>query len=138
MGITLEQYLKNKEACPVCTADGVDDHCRSTLLSREDNCLIMNSILYNNDAYDNMDVIYLQSLRSDTNEEKILEYYIRSEKLVRAINEKIYLNKTETWSYYYNTYVHDIIQDLRIAHTESALNRIFQMLDSIEASFSNK
>jgi len=137
MGITLEQYLKNKEACPVCTADGVDDHCRSTLLSREDNCLIMNSILYNDDAYDNMDVIYLQSLRSATNEEKILEYYIRSEKLVRKI-KGLTTNNVETWSYYYKTYVHDIIQDLRIQRTQSALNRIFEMLDSIEASFSNK
>jgi len=137
MGITLEQYLKNKEACPVCTVAGVDDHCRSTLLSREDNCLIMNSILYNDDAYDNMDVIYLQSLRSSTNEEKILEYYIRSEKLVRMI-KGLSTNSVETWSYYYKTYVHDIVQDLRIQRTQSALNRIFEMLDSIEASFSNK
>lgn len=137
MGITLEEYLKNKEACPVCTADGIDDHCRSTLLSREDNCLIMNSILYNDDAYDNMDVIYLQSLRGTTSEEKILEYYIRSEKLVRKI-KGLNGNSVETWSYYYKTYVHDIIQDLRIQHTQDALNRIFEMLDSIEASFSNK
>jgi hypothetical protein len=137
MGISLEEYLKNKEACPVCTAHGDDDHCRSTLLSREDNCLIMNSILYNDDAYDNMDVIYLQSLRGTTSEEKILEYYIRSEKLVRKI-KGLNGNNVETWSYYYKTYVHDIIQDLRIQHTQDALNRIFEMLDSIEASFSNQ
>jgi hypothetical protein len=97
----------------------------------------MNSILYNDDAYDNMDVIYLQSLRSDTNEEKILEYYIRSEKLVRKI-KGLTTNNVETWSFYYKTYVHDIIQDLRIQRTQSALNKISQMLDSIEASFSNK
>ena len=137
MGISLEEYLKNKEACPVCTEHGDDNHCRSTLLSREDNCLIMNSILYNDDAYDNMDVIYLQSLRGTASEEKILEYYIRSEKLVRRIKGSNG-NSVETWSFYYKTYVHDIIQDLRIQHTQDALNKILEMLDSIEASFLNQ
>jgi hypothetical protein len=97
----------------------------------------MNSILYNDDAYDNMDVIYLQSLRGTASEEKILEYYIRSEKLVRRIKGSNG-NSVETWSFYYKTYVHDIIQDLRIQHTQDALNKILEMLDSIEASFSNQ
>ena len=45
MGISVEEYLHNRQACAKCQEHGDEEHCVSTLLSREDNCIFYNSIL---------------------------------------------------------------------------------------------
>ena len=41
--MTYEEYLEKKQACADCLAHGDPDHCASTLLSREQNCLFYNN-----------------------------------------------------------------------------------------------
>ena len=45
MGISVEEYLHNRQACAQCQEHGDEEHCVTTLLSREDNCIFYNSIL---------------------------------------------------------------------------------------------
>ena len=45
MGISVEEYLHNRQACAQCQEHGDEEHCVTTLLSREDNCIFYNSVL---------------------------------------------------------------------------------------------
>lgn len=132
MGISLEEYLRNRESCPVCDANGHSDHCRTTMLSRIDNCLIYNSILLNDDPHDDYDVLLLQNLRSESREEKIIEYYVRSEKLVK--HAKFVYDKS-FWVKNYNDFVKDIVVSLKNNDKASAIEGIFTMLDTLEQEF---
>jgi len=132
MGISLEEYLRNRESCEVCDANGDTDHCRTTMLSRADNCLIYNSILFNDNPYDDADVLLLQNLRLELKEEKILEYYIRSEPLVKhakyAFNESF-------WTSNYKRFVANIVIALKSDDKASAVYSIFEMLQTLEQEF---
>jgi hypothetical protein len=132
MGISLEEYLRNRESCSVCDTNGNTDHCRTTMLSRVDNCLIYNSILFNDDPYDDGDVILLQNLRNALKEEKILEYYIRSERLVKHAK---YVFDQAFWPVLYKKFVGQIVSNLKASDTESAISNIYKMLDSLEQDF---
>ena len=132
MGISLEEYLRNRESCEVCDANGDSDHCRTTMLSRADNCLIYNSILFNDDPYDDADVLLLQNLRSNLKEEKILEYYIRSEPLVK--HAKYSFNQT-FWAENYKRFVANIIIALKAGDNPTAIYNIFDMLTVLEQEF---
>ena len=132
MGITLEEYLRNRESCAVCDANGDSDHCRTTMLSRPDNCLIYNSILLNDDPYDDADVVLLQNLRSELKEEKIIEYYVRSETLVKHAK---YVFDQSFWPALYKRYVGQIVTNLKNNNKESAISGIFEMLETLEQEF---
>jgi hypothetical protein len=132
MGISLEEYLRNRESCSVCDANGDTDHCKTTMLSRVDNCLIYNSILFNDDPYDDNDVLLLQNLRSELKEEKIIEYYIRSERLVKHAK---YVFDQSFWSLLYKKHVGRIVANLKAGDKESSISGIFVMLDSLEQDF---
>ena len=132
MGVSLEEYLRNRESCAVCDENGDTDHCRTTMLSRVDNCLIYNSILLNDDPYDDADVLLLQNLRAAMKEEKIIEYYIRSEKLVTHAK---YVFDQTFWSLLYKKFVGQIIADLKIDDKQAAISNIFKMLESLEQEF---
>jgi len=134
MGITIEQYLKDREACPVCDTHGdTAERCVTALLSREDNCLIYNAILYNTDPYDNADVLLLQNLRSSNSERKVLEYYYRSDPIVKHIKILAGHDQNKFWQYYYEKYVYEIVQLLKAGDTSTASDKIFKMLDELEA-----
>lgn len=133
MGITVEEYLKNREACGVCVEAGQVEHCVTTMLSRPDNCLIYNSIIYNSDPKDNGDVLLLQQLRSSATEAAVLDYYIRAEPIVKKI-KKVHGEKAEVWDKYYAKYVHDIILDLRVGNGRSAAVKIFNMVSELEVN----
>jgi hypothetical protein len=132
MGISLEEYLRNRESCSVCDANGDTDHCKTTMLSRVDNCLIYNSILLNDDPYDDADVLLLQNLRAEMKEEKIIEYYIRSEKLVKHAK---YVFDQSFWSLLYRKFVGQIIANLKINDKQAAISNIFKMLENLEQEF---
>lgn len=132
MGISLEEYLRNRESCEVCDANGDSDHCRTTMLSRVDNCLIYNSILFNNDPYDDGDVALLQNLRSELQEQKIIEYYIRSERLVKHAKNVL---DGSFWPTNYQRFVQTIVTDLKDNNKAAAISNIFKMLDVLEQEF---
>lgn len=132
MGISLEEYLKNRESCEVCDANGDTDHCRTTMLSRADNCLIYNSILYNDDPYDDADILLLQKLRSELKEEKIIEYYVRSQPLVKHAK---YSFSQSFWTSNYKRFVANIVIALKSNDTASAVSNIFEMLQTLEQEF---
>jgi len=132
MGISLEEYLRNRESCSVCDSNGNTDHCRTTMLSRVDNCLIYNSILFNDDPHDDEDVLLLQNLRAELREEKILEYYIRSERLVKHAK---YVFDQAFWPMLYKKFVGQIVGNLKANDTELAITNIYKMLDSLEQDF---
>ena len=132
MGISLEEYLRNRESCEVCDANGDTDHCRTTMLSRTDNCLIYNSILLNDDPHDDNDVLLLQNLRSETKEEKIIEYYIRSERLVKHAK---FVHDKSFWVANYNNFVKSIIVSLKNNDKAAAIEGIFTMLETLEQDF---
>jgi hypothetical protein len=132
MGISLEEYLRNRESCEVCDANGDSDHCRTTMLSRADNCLIYNSILFNDDPYDDADVLLLQTLRSELKEEKIIEYYVRSEPLVKHAK---YAFSQSFWSSNYKRFVANIVTALKAGDKNVAIYNIFEMLQILEQEF---
>lgn len=133
MGITVEEYLKNKQACGVCVEAGQEAHCITTMLSRADNCIIYNSIVYNSDPKDNNDVLLLQQLRTAATEAAVLDYYIRAEPVVKQI-KKLHGEDPATWDKYYAKYVHNIILDLRVGNARSAAIKIFNMVSELEAN----
>jgi hypothetical protein len=132
MGVSLEEYLRNRESCEVCDANGDTDHCRTTMLSRADNCLIYNSILFNDDPYDDADVLLLQTLRSELKEEKIIEYYVRSEPLVKHAK---YSFSQSFWSTNYKRFVANIVIALKAGDKNVAIQNIFEMLQTLEQEF---
>lgn len=137
MGITIEQYLQDRQACPVCRDHGPDkiEHCVTAALSREDNCLIYNSIWFNKDPYDNADILLLQNLRASVSEAKVLEYYYRSDPIVKHIKILADHNQIEFWEYYYQKYVHEIVQLLKAGDNSTAGDKIFKMLEELEAEW---
>jgi hypothetical protein len=134
MGITIEQYLKDREACPVCDTHGdTAERCVTALLSREDTCLFYNSIRYNKDLHDNADILLLQNLRSSISERKVLEYYYRSDPIVKHIKILAGHDQNKFWQYYYQKYVYEIVQLLKAGDPSTAGDKIFKMLDELEA-----
>ena len=133
MGVTIQESLKDRESCDVCKDGDVEEHCVTTLLSRLDTCLIYNSIEFNNNPFDDADVLLLQNLRTSLSEEEIVDYYIRSEKLVHKI-KAIHNDDVEYWELFYIRFVADIINSLKINDNSSAISKIYYMLDLLEST----
>lgn len=133
MGLSVEEYLKERRACEVCVGSNNVEHCVTHMLSRSDNCLIYNSIVFNSDPKDNNDVLLLQKLRSATNEGAVLDYYIRAEPIVKKI-KRVHGENPLVWDRYYARYVHDIIVDLRVGKVQDAATKIFNMVSQLEVN----
>jgi hypothetical protein len=131
MGITIEEYLAQREACAVCDAEGNTDYCITHMLSRYDNCLFYNAVINNSNSYDDADVVLLQNLRSAVPGQRVLEYYTRSEPLVRAFKLQ-YGNNQDFWNTIYNRFISSVIENLRNNNNEQAAADIFAMLDTLE------
>ena len=131
MGISLEEYLKNREACEHCDATGDQEHCITTLLSREDNCVFYNALTKNGDPYDDGDVVVLQDFRSVIPEAQVLNYYIRASKIVQAVNAEPG-DHTDLWMDITRTYVYPILDLVRAESYESAYASILTMLTELE------
>jgi hypothetical protein len=146
MGISVEEYLHNRQACAQCQEHGDEEHCVSTLLSREDNCIFYNSILAyhlptrtkttpftpdENNAAAQADFAILQAFREYINEDKMVEYYVRAEKIVTQIRG-IHHNDRSIWKGYYERYVRDILDALRNNNKSNAVVKTVEMLEALE------
>lgn len=131
MGISLEEYLKNREACEHCDATGDQEHCVTTLLSREDSCVFYNALIKNGDPHDDDDVVLLQNFRSVIPESQVLDYYIRASKIVQAINAEPG-DHTDLWMDITRTYVYPILDLVRAESYEAAYASILIMLTELE------
>lgn len=107
------------------------------LLSRSDNCMIYNSINYNRDPKDDVDVLLLKNLRAMPGaDKKVLEYYSRSEPIVKQI-KSVHGESTAVWDIYYQTYVRKILISLKKGNVEQAQTQIFAMLTDLESKQKN-
>ena len=146
MGISVEEYLHNRQACAQCQEHGDEEHCVSTLLSREDNCIFYNSILAyhlptrtkttpftpdEHNASAQADFALLQAFREYINEDKMVEYYVRAEKIVTQIRG-IHQNDRSIWKGYYERYVKDILEALRNNNKSTAVVKTVEMLEALE------
>lgn len=146
MGISVEQYLHDRQACAQCREHGDEEHCVSTLLSREDNCIFYNSILAyhlpsrtkttpftpdEQNAAAQADFALLQAFREYINEDKMVEYYVRAEKIVTQIRG-IHQNDRSIWKGYYERYVKDILDALRNNNKSTAVVKTVEMLEALE------
>jgi hypothetical protein len=146
MGISVEQYLHDRQACAQCREHGDEEHCVSTLLSREDNCIFYNAVLaYHLPARsretaftpeeDNVnaqrDFVLLQGLRDSIYEDKMVEYYVRAERIVTQI-KGIHKNDQTIWRGYYERYVRNILNSLRNGDKSEAIVKTAEMLEVLE------
>ena len=133
MGISLAEYLAQKEACAVCDANGNHQHCVENLLSRVDNCIFYNTFQHRRDVDSANDVILLQEMRSILDPDTVLEYYITAEPIVKKINSLP--NPADTWLGIHDTFVSQIIPVLRDRNREEVTNKIKDMLLQLKAKF---
>ncbi len=130
--MTIEQYLAQREPCAVCDAEGDTEYCITHMLSRYDNCLFYNGVINNDVNYDNTDVSLMQNLRASVSGTRVLEYYMRAEPLVRKFKTQ-HGNDQIFWSGIYNRFILGIVESLRSGNNDDAANKIFAMLDTLEA-----
>jgi hypothetical protein len=146
MGISVEEYLHNRQACAQCQEHGDEEHCVTTLLSREDNCIFYNSVLAyhlptrtkttpftpdENNAAAQADFVLLQAFREYINEDKMVEYYVQAEKIVTQIRG-IHQNDRSIWKGYYERYVRDILDSLRNNDKSAAVVKTVEMLEALQ------
>lgn len=146
MGISVEQYLHDRQACAQCREHGDEEHCVSTLLSREDNCIFYNAILAyhlptrsrdaaftpeEGNVNAQRDFVLLQGLRDSVYEDKMVEYYVRAEKIVTQI-KGIHKNDQTVWRGYYERYVRAILNSLRNNNKSEAIVKTAEMLETLE------
>jgi hypothetical protein len=133
MGITVEEYLKERRACAACESTDDEQYCVTHMLSRPDNCLIYNAVNYSGNMKKTNDMRMLQSLRATPGAENtVLDYYIRAEPLVQKIKNK-HGESAVIWDQYYNQYVNGIIQSLQNNNNQQAYDKIFIMLADLES-----
>ena len=129
--MSLEEFLKDREACDHCDTTGNQDHCITTLLSREDSCIFYNALTKNGDPHDDNDVVYLQNFRSVLPGEKVLDYYIRASKIVQAINAEPG-DHTDLWMDITKRYVYPVLDNVKAEEYELAHGKILAMLTELE------
>jgi hypothetical protein len=132
MGITIEEYLAQREPCAVCDSTGNTEYCITHMLSRFDNCLFYNAVILNSDPYDNNDTLLLQNVRASIPGNKVLEYYMRAEPLVKKFKSD-HGNDTVFWTGIYDRFIHDIILAVRAGQKDNAVTKVFAMLDTLES-----
>ena len=149
MGISVEQYLAKKQACADCITHGEEDHCVSTMLSREDNCLIYNMVWayhipnrqkhmsFTTDERSRMsdaamaEAQLFMALRDKISADTVLEYYTRAQNIVTMI-KGIHSNDRMIWSGYYTRFMPKILEHLRGGRDADAMTEIMLMLETLE------
>jgi hypothetical protein len=133
MGITVEEYLKERKACAACESTDHEQYCVTHMLSRPDNCLIYNAVNYSGNVKKTDDMRMLQNLRATPGAENtVLDYYMRSEPLVKKIKSR-HGESAVIWNQYYKQYVQSIIQSLQEDSQQQAHDRIMAMLVNLES-----
>jgi len=149
MGISVEEYLAKKQACADCITHGSEDHCKTTLLSREDNCLIYNMVWayhipnrekhmsFTPDERNRMSAAAMaeahlfMALRDKLKESIVVEYYQRAEKIVTQI-KGVHQNDRLIWTGYYNRFMPKILEHLRAGRDSDAMAEIWIMVETLE------
>jgi hypothetical protein len=136
MGISLEEYLKDRQACSHCEDTNNQEHCVTELLSREDSCIFYN--VYTKVPPDGLseeeienDVEMLTNLRTYTSGDLVLEYYIRASKIIKELNANPNVDEN-FWEEISNKYVTNIVLKLRMGDTEGVTNDILTMLNELD------
>lgn len=133
MGITVDEYLKERKACAACESTNDEQYCVTHMLSRPDNCLIYNAVNYSGNVKKTHDMRMLQNLRATPGAENtVLNYYIRSELLVQKI-KGAHKESAVIWNQYYEQHVQSIIQSLRDNQPQQAHDKIQIMLTDLES-----
>jgi hypothetical protein len=114
MGLTVEEYFAQKEACTHCAEHGNEEHCVTTLLSRKENCFVYNITHYG--IGDNVD------------------YYVRCDKLISkmGILEKPYHEQISIYSGINYRYIREVVFALTDNEKEKAKHIINTMLKVLE------
>lgn len=133
MGVSLQEFLAGRVACPVCDANGDQAHCITALLSREDSCILYNSIFHNQDHQTESDVTLLQNLRANTDPNKVLDYYARSEKVVQRINSAV--NSKDIWNQIYRKHIPSLLEKVRAGQLQEAAGLLTAMLVEVENTY---
>lgn len=136
MGISLEEYLKDRAACQHCVDNDDQEHCVTELLSREDSCIFYNA--YTKATPDNRaeseieaEVELLTNLRTYTEGEIVLDYYVRASRIVRELNANPAVD-SDFWADILVRYIAPIIIQLRIGNIEMVKSQVLQMLDDLD------
>jgi hypothetical protein len=151
MGISVEEYLAKKQACEDCITHGDEDHCATTLLSREDNCLIYNMvwayhipnrekhISFTPDERNRMSASAMaeaglfMTMRDKVQPEAIVEYYTRAQNLVTMI-KGIHTNDRLIWAGYYTRFMPKILDHLRAGRDADAMAEVLIMVETLEGT----
>ena len=133
MGISIQEFLAGRESCPVCETEGNQQHCITALLSREDSCILYNSMLYNQNIHTHSDTTLLQAIRATTDPTVVLDYYVRSEQVTQRINART--DKVDVWNWVYQTYIPNMLVKVRAGQKEHAIKAIDDMLCEIEKKY---
>lgn len=136
MGISIQEFLAGREPCEVCDSSGNQHHCITELLSRQDSCILYNSIGHNETLETANDTVLLQELRYISNPQKVLDYYIRSSKITEDINSRP--NSVDIWNFIYNQYIPPILNLLRARQREDTLDAILNLVLELERSYGVK
>lgn len=134
MGLTVEEYFKQKEACPHCVENHNEDHCVTTLLSRAENCFVYNIVGYKIGEYTQEDINLLKNLRSILPEQIIVDYYVRCDRLITKMNllKKPFYEQYAIYNRINYNYIRKIVIALRNNQTDRAIRRMQFMLSSLE------
>ena len=129
MGISLAEYLAQKQSCDVCNSEGNQHHCISNLLSRVDNCVFYNTLMYFRDEHSVNDVVLLQEMRYILDPDTVLYYYVTAEPVVKNINQR--RNSLDIWIAINQRFVKDIFVSLRDHDREAVKTKIEAMLTEL-------
>ena len=104
------------------------------MLSQSNNCLIYNAINYSGQVKLEQDLQAFQQLRATPGAaDTVLQYYMRSESLVRRIKLQ-HGDSSVFWNNLYNQHMLGILSALRDGHSQQAHDLIFAMLTELEVS----
>lgn len=134
MGITVEEYFAQKEACPHCAEHGNEEHCVTTLLSRQENCFVYNITHYGIGDYTNEQLELLREFRNNSTEEDNVDYYVRCDKLITKMEilSKPYHEQISIYSGINYRYIRNVVSALANNKKEDAKHLINNMLNILE------
>lgn len=130
MGITIQEFLAGREPCDVCDAKGDQLHCVSELLSRLDSCILMNAIARNQDQHTYNDQVLLQELRYVSDPQTVLDYYIRSQRIVERVSRQA--DSEAQWNLIYGQWVLPVLETLRRRDSQATMHQIMSMVNELE------
>ena len=134
MGLTVEEYFAQKEACTHCVEHGNEEHCVTTLLSRKENCFVYNITHYGIGEYNEKQLELLREFRNNSTEEDNVDYYVRCDKLISkmGILEKPYHEQISIYSGINYRYIREVVFALTDNEKEKAKHIINTMLKVLE------